>query len=101
MKLLTKEIEKRIPALYTTENINIDDKDVIVKFFTPDANFTWYVVEGEKQENGDWLFFGLVDGIEKEWGYFSLNELKRVRGALGLPVERDIYFGTPKVKDIR
>jgi hypothetical protein len=66
---------------------------VIVKFFTPDANWTWYVIEGEKQENGDWEFFGLVDGLEKELGGFRLSDLKSVRGGLGLPVERDLHFG--------
>jgi hypothetical protein len=25
-------------------------------------------------------------------GYFSLNELKEVRGAMGLKIERDIHF---------
>jgi len=29
-----------------------------------------------QQEGDDFLFFGLVDGFEKELGYFSLSELK-------------------------
>jgi len=47
-------------------------------------------------EDGDWLFYGLVDGFEKEWGYFSLKELESVRGPLGLGIERDIYFKPTK-----
>lgn len=38
------------------------------------------------------LFFGYVIGLEAELGYFSLSELEQIRGALGLPVERDLYF---------
>ena len=92
MKLLTKEILNKLPKLYATEDIPAKDKKVAVKFFTPDAQWTWYVVEGEEQEDGDFLFFGLVDGFEKELGYFTLNQLKEVRGGLGLPIERDMYF---------
>jgi hypothetical protein len=44
--------------------------------------------------DGEDLFFGLVQGLEEELGYFSLSELESVR-VLGLPVERDLYF-TPK-----
>jgi len=91
MKLLTQEIIKKMPALYATDGAPKDKREIVVKFFTPDSNWTWYVLEGEKQGD-DWLFFGLVDGHEKELGYFTLNELLTVRGGLGLPIERDMYF---------
>lgn len=85
MKLLTKAIEKTLPALYATDGQK--EKKVQVKFFTPFSNWTWYVFEGEKQEDGDYLFFGLVEGHETEMGYFTLSELS----SSGL-VERDRYF---------
>lgn len=92
MKLLTKEIEAKLAKhpLYSTDGKNI--KQILVKFFTPDSSWTWYVVEGNRQPNGDWSFFGLVDGHEKEWGYFTLSELQEARGNMGLPIERDMYF---------
>lgn len=95
MKLLTKEIEKTLPKLYETEGIAPDQKMVRVKFFTPWSWWTWYAVEGERQEDGDMLFYGFVCGFEGEWGYFSLRELEVLRGTGGLKVERDLYF-TPK-----
>jgi hypothetical protein len=90
MKLLTKEIKKHIPKLYA--NDKVEDPLAVVKFFTPDSNWTWYVLEGEEQENGDWYFYGYVIGFENELGYFSLNELLKVRGGLGLGVERDLHY---------
>jgi Protein of unknown function (DUF2958) len=98
MKLLTKEIEAKLlkTPLYSTEKLDV--KPIIVKFFTPDSSWTWYVVEANKISDvqnppyGEWEFFGLVDGLEKEWGYFRLSELQSVRGNLGLPIERDMYF---------
>ena len=44
------------------------------------------------------LFFGLVEGHEKELGYFSLLELQQVKGPMGLPIERDLYW-RPKPLD--
>ena len=94
MGLLTKEIIELLPSLYSTEDIELEDKTVIVKFFTPDSNWTWYAVEFD----GDDLFFGYVEGLVGEWGYFSLSELESVRGLLGLPIERDLYFDPQPIK---
>jgi len=73
--------------------LKADESIVHVKFFTPDAQWTWYAVSASvDSDSGDVQFFGLVDGLEKELGYFWLSELQRIRGAFGLPVERDLYF---------
>jgi len=92
MQLITKEIEKRLAEkpLYSTDGQN--KKEVICKFFNPCGAGTWYVFEGEKQEDGNWLFFGLVDLMEKELGYFSLDELKSVKLPFGATIERDLHF---------
>ena len=87
MKLLTKKIREDLPKLYANEGNH--DAKVIVKFFTPDSNWTWYATEFDGVDT----FFGLVDGFEQELGYFSLKELEDIRGPLGLPVERDRHFG--------
>jgi hypothetical protein len=90
MDLLPRKIEMVIPALYTQEQS--EDPIAYVKFFDPTGSFTWFVTEGEWQGNGDFLFFGRVDGFERELGYFSLRELQSVRGRLGLGIERDLWF---------
>ena len=97
MKLLTKEIMKKLPKLYATENIELLDKVVICKFFNPCGVGTWYAIEGQ-EEDGDFIFFGLVDLHEKEFGYFSLNELQAIKLPFGLSIERDIHFSSEKVE---
>ena len=87
-KLLTKAVLKQLPPLYANEDKGLDASMAYVKFFTPDAGWTWYASEYD----GEDIFFGLVNGFERELGTFSLRELKTVRGALGLPVERDRFF---------
>lgn len=112
MKLLTEELKRSIPPLYSQENEN--DPLVVAKFFTPDAQWTWYVIEASTREregcglpgtvcnhrpltdydpeHDDVLFFGYVVGDCPELGYFALSELTQLRGPLGLPVERDRSF---------
>jgi len=91
MKLLTKKIREALPKIYANDGKSEDDTTVLVKFFTPDSSWTWYATEFD----GEDTFFGLVDGQEQELGYFSLRELKSIRGPFGLPIERDRHF-TPK-----
>lgn len=88
MQLLTDDLRKTLPKLYATEKLPEDKTIVRCKFFTPDSDWTWYAIEFD----GDDLFYGLVIGWEAELGYFSLSELESVRGPLGLPIERDLYF---------
>ncbi|SRR5258708_4422835 len=102
--LLDADSRSRLPALYGQEKHGLDAV-AQVKFFTPDSSWVWYASEGsDVDEDGyydtdkdkiDFIFFGLVAGLEIELGYFSLAELEQVRGPMNLPIERDLYF-TPK-----
>src|SRR3989442_14234515 len=89
MKLLTAELRASLPTLYAQEKV--PDPIVHAKFFKPDSNWTWYVTEGEAEED-DFRFFGYVCGLEEEWGYFVLSELESARGPMGLAIERELYF---------
>jgi len=101
MKLLTKAIEKTIPALYSTKETALEDKTIVCKYFAIGSDWTWYVVEGERREDGDFLFYGLVEGHEREWGYFTLGEMEALKWH-GIPgIERDLYFKPVKVGECR
>ena len=109
IKLLTKELEKALPALYSQEKT--PDPLVVAKFFTPDAGWTWFAIEGSPvdedgfydtdKEKVDFVFFGLVSGLDVELGYFSLSELKSIRGKFGLPVERDLSFQPTRLSEVK
>jgi hypothetical protein len=90
MNLLPAELRTSIPLLYSQENIPLQDRVVYAKLFFPAGNWTWFVTEGEDDED-DFRMFGYVIGLAEEWGYFSLNELKEV-SVIGLNIERDLYF---------
>jgi hypothetical protein len=92
MKMMTKAIEKKFEKhrLYSTEK-GTWPKEVIVKYFAPWSNWRWYATEFDGKD----LFFGFVEGFEKEWGYFSLSELKSIEPSpdtFYLAIERDRHF---------
>ncbi|MGH9428011.1 MAG: DUF2958 domain-containing protein [Terriglobia bacterium] len=89
MQLLTAELRAQLPTLYAQDNT--DNPIVYAKFFTPDSSWTWYVMEGQQEEDG-FLFFGYVNGHCLEAGYFMLSQLESVRGPMKLPIERDLHF---------
>ena len=96
MQLMTEEIRKQLPPLYAQEEKG-DDAIAYVKFFTPDSNWTWYVLGFD----GDDTFFGIVFGFEMEFGCFLLSELQAATGPLGLHIERDLHFKPTTLREIK
>ena len=98
MKLLTNAQREQLLAngRAQRERIRQDgetlDFQPVVKFFTPDAGATWLLTELDPEDPD--LAFGLCDlGLGcPELGYVRLSELDELRGPLGLPVERDLYY---------
>lgn len=88
MELLPPELRKQLPKLYAQEGA--EDHFVYIKYFFPAGCWTWFVTEGEPRGT-DFLFFGYVIGLGKEWGYFTLKQLEEINFR-GLEVERDLYF---------
>jgi len=95
MKLLTQELRKKLPPLYSQDGKG-GKAVALVKYFTPSSSWSWYASEFD----GEDTFFGLVDGQFKELGYFSLRELEEVRGPMGLPIERDLYWKPKTLEEI-
>ncbi len=95
MELIPQEIKNKIPKLYETEKQN--DPIAYVKLFLD--GWTWYITELSIDNN---ICFGyVISPFESELGYFSLNEIKSIRGSLGLSVERDISFKPTALAIIR
>ena len=94
--LIPKEILETLPDLYASEDIT--DPLCQVKLFTPDSNWTWYIIELSKEDGS--TCYGYVQGLESELGYFSLEEVGHVRGALNLPVERDLCFEPATLSEV-
>ncbi len=68
-----------------------------IKLFNPTGSWTWYIAAYDPETH---QAFGLVDGFEKELGYFDMQELVAFRGALGLPLERDLHWKPVSLRDL-
>jgi hypothetical protein len=104
MKLMTKELEKLIKPFDYSKDSERTNPIAIIKYFDPTGSWSWYVTSGEKQEDGDWLLEGAVDGFEFEYGSFYLSELEHckdgVTGFQALPIERDLYFKPTPISEL-
>lgn len=95
-QLMTKELSKELPELYSQDGKGYDAL-AVVHYFSPFSGWDWYGTEFD----GEDTFFGLVRGFETELGYFSLRELSEAviefsEHRLRLPaVERDLHW-TPR-----
>jgi hypothetical protein len=101
MKLLTKENIKNLKAQdpydpssgLNGRELSTEETKVPVKFFDPTGSWTWYCISAsEDPDTHDIQFYGLVDGHDREFGYFWLSELQKIKCGYGLGIERDLYW---------
>ena len=99
-QLMTRKLADAIPALGANANVaDCDDILAPAKLFSPYNGWTWYITEWDAVTG---QCFGLVEGFEKELGYFDLSELAEttVFGG-GHAVERDLYWQPMTLGDIK
>ena len=90
--LMTKQMRKEIPPLYSTENKKPEDITVHAHYFTPFSSYDWYITEYDGKDT----MFGLVKGHDTELGYVSLSELE----SQGMNVERDRYWNKKSLASV-
>ena len=102
MKLFTKAILARLPALYSNEHKKASDVIVHVKLFVSSA--TWYITEYNPDEKLAFGFVNLGDAEMAELGYISITELEQLEVPVNVrhgnqvmrvgssKVERDRFF---------
>lgn len=95
MELILQEAKQQIPKLYETEEQN--NPIAYVKLFLD--SWTWYITE--ISIDNDICFGYVVSPFGAELGYFSLNEIKSIKGSLGLDVERDLFFKPTRLSLIK
>jgi hypothetical protein len=98
-RLMTQAIRKQIPDLYAQDSLG-DDAVVYARYFSLSSPWEWFATEFDGKDT----FFGLVNGFEPEFGYFSLSEMERmrIRELAGIPaIERDITFKPTTIREIK
>ena len=99
-QLMTQKLAETIPAIYANEKVaDYDTVLAYAKLFSPFSNWTWFITEMDP-ETGH--CFGLVEGFERELGYFDLTELAETTVFGGVPaVERDLYWEPRTLGEIK
>ena len=94
MQLLPSELRQSLPPLGSGDGD--ENALALVRFYAVDTDWTWYVSEFDGHDT----FFGVVDGFEVEYGYFTLSELSDYRGVWGAPILRDPAFVPKRLAEI-
>jgi len=90
-QLLTAQLVAALPPLRSQRQI--EEPVLQARFFHPVYQCDWYPIEFDPETL---TFWGLVNGVGLEFGYFSLPELEEMRCPAGiLTPERDLRF-TPR-----
>ncbi len=103
MKLMTKEIEKKLmkKPYGSTDGMGMN-APLVVKYFNPYGAGTWLITEGDKLPNGDWMLYGYCHIQDWEWGSVSLSELEHLRvPPFGMGIERDLYASGTVGENVR
>ena len=96
----TQERLSKIPKLYETENVPLQEKLIYLHFFIGGSD--WFIAEYD----GDDLFFGFCilngDLQMAEWGYVSFPELKsiKVQGWLEIDCELEEHWQAKRAIEI-
>jgi len=94
----TKKQLAMLPVMYSTENIDVKEKIIVMHFFLGGSD--WYVTEYSQEKK---IFFGFVilndDMLNAEWGYFSLPELAEIKFQ-GMEIDRDLYWRPCPAADV-
>ena len=94
----TKEELAKIPRLYQTEEVSLEDKLIYLHFFVGGCD--WYIAEYD----GEDLFWGsaILNGdLEMaEWGYIAFDELRRIEIDPGFEIDCEVDWQVKRASEI-
>ena len=95
----SKERLARIPKLYETEGIPLEEKPIHLHFFIGGCD--WYIAEYSPEEKIFWGYAILNGDTENaEWGYISFKELQELVVGPGIEVDRDLHWTRRPVEGV-
>lgn len=78
-----------IPKLYSLDGKPGEEVPIKLKFIDIFGTWEWYAWEADIEDD-DIIFFGYVNGFEKEMGYFYLSEFQSVnQGIQRIVIDKD------------
>lgn len=94
----TEEELRKLPKLYETEKVSLEEKLIHMHFFIGGCD--WYISEYDQDNH---LFFGYAilnnDLQNSEWGYISYDELRDI-SIQGIEIDRDLYWKPQRALEV-
>ena len=75
MQLMTKELQVGLPKLYDTEKTEVGNKIAYIRYHEINSGWEWYLMEYNPDTK---IAFGYVVGFDREFGYFSIEEMEQI-----------------------
>ena len=95
MKFITQELKKQFRA---NAKLPESERKVIAHYFNPTGQGDWYAITYDEGTNE---CFGYVRIQEGEFGYFSLEDLAKIKcPPFGLGIERALHFAPCEQSEI-
>ena len=95
MELITEDMKGQIPRLEMAPDSL--DPMVGVLFHMPMLDWAWYVLEFDGKDE----VFALEERERAKWGFFSLEELQKLRGPFGVRVQRAQQYRPMRLSEAR
>ena len=98
---LTKDSMKSLPPLSGVRGLKYDEVCVRFSFSVkikqkchPSVMWSWYVLAGDKEPDGDWKFWGLANKYHPDFEEFRLGELQGIAESWNseLQLDTDLEF---------
>lgn len=74
---LVKLIGRILPSL---DLVDEQENPQAIAHFTNLKGWDWFIIAGRELGEDDFYLFGLVNGIDKELGFFTLKQIKEAGG---------------------
>jgi hypothetical protein len=101
MQLLTQAITKKLPPIGSTDGKPANERKIICKFFSIASQQRWYVLEGDRRDNGDYELYTYTTGTgDDEYGYSMLWDMQEARWRNIPAIERDRHFGDHTLQEV-
>lgn len=99
MKLVTKELENKMPKINETSNQK--DPMVLVHYFNPAGAGNWFGIEYDKDTGIMYGYVSIFGDHNDELGDFSIAELEEFKGMFGLGIERDLHWEARPLSEVK
>jgi hypothetical protein len=68
-------VKEKIPRLYETENVPLEEKMIYQKYEIKELGFYWLIAELDEERNLAFGYANLNNDVLAEWGYIDIQEL--------------------------